>query len=207
MNARYLTLVLTMVFAIGLSATANADTLATNSSALASGSASISQSTTPKFFAHVDYAVYSPGDYPGSLTFPADKYVYCYQLFNDSTSTSNITSLNIGIDPLASVSNTNYDSAPLSGMTGGVNPASYGYSNNQVQYVFTSRNSIAVNQHSSVLIFTSDLAPDSIMGTGLLGTVNAGSFKVAIPVPIPEPASVFILALGTPALLAIRRRK
>jgi hypothetical protein len=207
MNTRCLSAILAAIFlAAGLPSVANA-TLADDSNAIISDSVSISRTTNPKFFAHIDYAVYSPGEYPGSLTFPADKYVYCYQLFNVSTSTSNIMSLDINIDPDASVDSTNYDTASLSGIAGGINPAVYIYSRDQVQYGFTSRNLVTVNQHSSVLIFTSAFAPDSIMGTGFLGTTTAGNFTIQLPVPTPEPASLLLLALASPVLLNARRRK
>ncbi len=191
--------------AAGLTSAANAS-LADDSAAIIKGSFSISQTTSPKFFSHIDYAVYAPGDYIGSYSFP-DEYVYCYQLFNDSTSTSNIMSLDINIDPDAIVDSANYDIASFSGAAGGTNPVFYAYSRDQAQYLFNSRSPIAVNQHSSVLIFTSDFAPDSIMGTGYLGTTTAGNFSVQIPVPTPEPASLLLLTLASPFLLKTRRHK
>jgi hypothetical protein len=207
MNARYLLLMFAMAIAAGLPSVANA-TLADDSSARTAGSISINWTTDPKFFAHIDYAVYAPGNYSGSLSFPADQYVYCYQLFNDSTSMSKITSLYINIAPNAIVDNTNYDNASFSGETAGINPTSYAYNSysEQVQYGFNSRNLITVNQHSSVLIFTSEFAPDSIMGTGTLGTTTAGSFSVQLPVPTPEPVSLLLMTMATPALLRIRGR-
>jgi hypothetical protein len=197
-------MIFAMAMAAGLPSVANA-TLADDPIAIISGSFSISQTTSPKFFTHIDYAVYAPGDYIGSYSFPGE-YVYCYQLFNDSTSMSNINALTINIAPDAIVDSTNYDTASLFGIAGGINPVFYAYSRDQVQYLFNSRNPITVNQHSSVLIFTSDFAPDSIMGTGLLGTTTAGSFSVQIPVPNPEPASLLLLALAAPFLLKTRGR-
>ena len=96
--------------------------------------------------------------------------------------------------------------ASFSGAAEGINPMFYAYSRDQVQYLFNSRSPIAVNQHSSVLIFTSDFAPDSIMGTGYLGTTTA-NFSVQIPVPTPEPASLLLLTLASPFLLKTRRHK
>lgn len=191
--------------AAGLPSVANA-TLADDSDTIIAGSFSISQTTSPKFFSHIDYAVYAPGNYSGSYSFP-NEYVYCYQLSNDSTSTSNILSFTINIDPDASVDITNYDAASLSGIAGGINPAFYAYSRDQVQYLFSSHsNPFNANQHSSVLIFTSDFAPDPIMGTGYLDT-TAGDFSVQIPVPTPEPASLLLLTLASPFLLKTRRHK
>jgi hypothetical protein len=206
MNTRCLSAILAVIFlAAGLPSVANAN-LADDPAAIVAGSFVISQTTSPKFFSHIDYAVYAPGDYIGSYSFP-DEYVYCYQLFNDSTSMSNINALTINIAPDAIVDSTNYDTSSLSGTAGGINPVFNAYSRDQVQYLFNPRNSITVNQHSSVLIFTSDFAPDSIMGTGLLGTATASSFSVQIPVPTPEPASLLLLAMASPFLLKTRRHK
>jgi hypothetical protein len=206
MNTRCLSAILAAIFlAAGLHSVANA-ALADDSTAIISDSVSFSRTTSPEFFGHIDYAVYAPGNYSGSYSFP-DKYIYCYQLFNDPTSTSNIMSLDININPDASVDSTNFDTASLSGVAGGINPVFYAFSRGQVQYVFSSHNPISVDQHSSVLIFTSDFAPDSIMGTGFLGTATAGNFSVQLPVPTPEPASLLLLALATPFLLKTRRRK
>ena len=206
MKTKLLSAILAVIcIAAGLPSVANA-ALADDSAAIVAGSFVISHTTSPKFFAHIDYAVYAPGYYTGSYSFP-DEYVYCYQLFNDSTSTSNINALTINIAPDAIVDIANYDTASFSGAAGGINPVFYAYSRDQVQYLFSSRNTIAVNQYSSVLIFTSDFAPDSTMGTGYLGTTTAGSFSVQIPVPTPEPASLLFLTLASPFLLKTRRHK
>ena len=203
MNTRCLSAILAVVFlAAGLPSVANA-TLADDYTAIISDSVSISRTTNPKFFAHIDYAVYAPGEYPGSLTFPAGKYVYCYQLFNDSTSTSNITSLTINLDTASIAYNPYYDVASGSGVSGGItlpgttNPS---VNSSAISYNFGNRdNTILANHYSVVLLFMSDYAPDTIMGTGHLDT-NAGSFSVQLPVPTPEPASLLILALAAPAL-------
>jgi hypothetical protein len=207
MNARYESIILTAICLAVVVPSAAYASLADDSTAIISDSFSISKTTSPKFFANIDYAVYSPGDYSGSRTFPADQYVYCYQLFNITTSTSDITSLIIDIPGGANVDTVIYDTASSSGAAGGVNPAFYAYTRDQVQYTFSSRNPVSTNQHSSVLIFTSDFAPDPILGTGTLGTTTAGYFSVSLPVPTPEPASVLFMSLATPFLLKIRRRK
>jgi hypothetical protein len=195
-----------MATAACMSSAANAS-LADDTTAIVSDSFSISKTTSPKFFASIDYAVYAPGDYSGSLTFPADQYVYCYQLFNITTSTSDITSLIIDIAHNANVNTVIYDTASSSGAAGGINPVFYAFTENQVQFTYTSRNPVKANQHSSVLIFTSDFAPDPVLGTGTLGTTTAGYFSVSLPMPTPEPASVFLMSLAAPVLLRIRRRK
>ncbi len=191
--------------AAGLPSVANA-ALADDSAAIIAGSFSISQTTSPNFFAHIDYAVYAPGDYVGSYSFP-DEYVYCYQLFNDSTSTSNIASLTIDLKTASIAYNPYYDAASGSGVSGGSTSSTPGLTPDAITYNFGIRSAITVNNHSVVLLFTSDSLPDSIMGTGLLNTTTAGSFSVQIPVPNPEPASLLFLTLAAPFLLKTRRHK
>jgi len=206
MNTRCLSAILTAVsIAAVLPSVANA-TLADDSNAIISDSFLLSYATEPEFYAHIDYAVYAPGIYSNIPYFLSNKYVYCYQLFDDWRSTSSIVSLDISIDLDAGVGFTSYDTASPSGAAGGINPSFYGAEPGLVQYGFSSDNPVTVNQHSSVLLFTSDFAPDSIMGTGLLGTATAGSYFVELPVPTPEPASVLLLALAAPALLKIHRQ-
>ena len=206
MNTRCISAILAAIFlAAVLPSVANA-TLADDPNAMISSSFLLSYTTEPEFFAHIDYAVYAPGIYRNSYLF-SGKYVYCYQLFDDSSSTSSIMSLDINIDLDASVGLTTYDTASPSGVAGGINPSFCGSNPGLVQYAFPSYNPITVNQYSSVLLFTSDFAPDSIMGTGLLGTTTAGSYFVQLPVPAPEPASLLLLAMAAPALLKTRGRK
>jgi hypothetical protein len=206
MKTKLLSAVLAAVsIATGLPSVAKA-TLADDSAAIISGSFSISRTTSPKFFAHIDYAVYSPGEYPGSQTFPEDKYVYCYQLFNDSTSTSIINSLIINLDTTSIAYNPYYDTASGSGVSGGITSLTPNTTIDAITYNFGTRSAITANNHSVVLLFTSDFAPDSIMSTELLGTAS-GSFSIQIPVPTPEPASLFLLALASPFLLKTRRYK
>ena len=38
------------------------------------------------FDADVEYAIYSPGEYSGSVSMPSDQYVYAYQITNNSSS-------------------------------------------------------------------------------------------------------------------------
>jgi hypothetical protein len=205
MNTRCLSLILAAIFlAAVLPSVANA-TLAADGTAIISDSFPLNYPTDPEFYAHIDYAVYAPGIYSNSYLFTG-KYVYCYQLFDDLGSTSSIMSLDINIDLDARVGLITYDTASPSGVAGGINPLFCGYDPGQVRYGFSSDNPVTVGQHSSVLLFTSDFAPDSIMGTGLLGTTTSGSYLVQLPVPAPEPASVLLLALVAPALLRIRRQ-
>ncbi|MGB7582187.1 MAG: hypothetical protein WBL85_07050 [Sedimentisphaerales bacterium] len=47
----------------------------------------------------LDYAVYAPGSYDGSLAFPSNEYVYCYQIFDGPSSTVNIDYFSVGLYP------------------------------------------------------------------------------------------------------------
>jgi hypothetical protein len=209
MNIRCRSAILAAIFlAAGLPSVANA-TLADDSTAIISDSVSISQTTYPEFSAHIDYAVYSPGEYPGSLTFPADKYVYCYQLFNDPISTSIISfKINLGTDLIAY--NPYYDSASGSGAPGGsILPGIWGpfVGEGMIFYNFTTQNAISPDQYSAVLLFTSDFAPALTIDAGTVRDIQGDRFTMQLPTPTPEPASLLILALAAPALLKARRRK
>ena len=53
------------------------------------------------FYATVDYAVFEPGDFPGSFgSANPGSYVYAYEIYNWSTSTVNLRLLDIGLDGL-----------------------------------------------------------------------------------------------------------
>ena len=213
MNTRCISAILAAIFlAAGLPSVANA-ALADDSSAIISGSVSISRTTYPEFSAYIDYAVYSPGGYPGSLTFPADKYVYCYQLFNDPIST-NIVSFKIDLGTNLIAYNPYYDSASGSGAPGGsILPGTWGpfVGEGMIFYNFTTQNAIPADQYSAVLLFTSDFAPALTIDAGTVRDIQGGRFTMQLPTPlptlIPEPASLLLLALASPALLKTRRRK
>jgi hypothetical protein len=205
MNARYISLILTAIFlAIVVPTVANAS-LANDSNAIIFGETPQFSytATTPKLFGYVDYAVYAPGDYVGSLSLPADQYVYCYQIFVLPTSGA-IGFFTVNLSPDATALNAAFDTASLSGVPGGSTPANSTVSQDFVTYNF-GRNSISANNHSAVLLFTSDFAPQ--VGDGIVSGALPGTAQIDIPTPTPEPASMLILALGVPALLGRRRRK
>jgi hypothetical protein len=204
MNARYLSIMFAIVTAVCLPSAAMAS-LADDFSAITQGTQSFSRTDDPKFFAHIDYAVYTSSTYPGSLTFPANKYIYCYQIFNDTTSTKNVTSFTVNVDT-SLIGYTPYlDAASGSGSPGGKISLTPFDGDNFITYNF-GRNAFASNNYSAVLLFTSDY--NWMMGTGIVtdssDTVN-NSFIVNIPIPTPEPASLLIMAMAAPALLRTRR--
>jgi hypothetical protein len=159
------------------------------------------------FSGHVDYAVYAPGFYDGSLSLPADKYVYCYQLFEDTSSSVNIDSFSVGLYPGITVGNMTYDPAHPVAAPGGTNPSAEIALSQTALYIFFSSNPIMPGNNSSVLLFTSDTAP--AFGSGLVsGGISGGTIPLNLPTPTPnpEPASLFLFSLGIPALVRFRRR-
>lgn len=208
MNTRCLSAILAAVFlAAGLPSVANA-TLADDSTAITFGQTPPFSytATTPNLFGHVDYAVYAPGNYSGSLSFPADQYVYCYQIFVSSTSGA-IGFFTVNLDSDATAYSQTSDTASASGVPGGSVPTSSSISvqNDFVTYNFARTAAITANNHSVVLLFTSDFAPQ--LGEGIVSGAFPGSVHIELPTPTPEPASVLLLALASPVLLRIRRRK
>ena len=159
----------------------------------------------PALVGHIDYAVYAPGHYTGSLTLPSDKYVYCYQLFDDPGSTVNIDSFYVGLYPSMSstIGNVGFDSADPYAVLGGTNPFAQYILSQSVLYLFAAT-PISTGQHSTVLLFTSDAAP--IMGSGVVSSGFAGGTVVSIPTVIPEPATLLILTLGVPAISRLKKK-
>lgn len=146
---------------------------------------------------HVDYAVYAPGQYDGSISFK-NLYVYAYQVFNESPS--------VGIDyfsvvrcPSVLVPNALYDPDMEQAAAGGSIPTLSLVLQESVLFVFQFDN-ISPNEHSCTLLFASDSGPS--MGTGLLG---GSPGIVSIPTPIPEPATIGLVIGG--AFMALRRRR
>jgi hypothetical protein len=176
--------------------------LSSDANAIISDQVAFSHTSSPKLFGHIDYAVYAPGDYIGSLSFP-DKFVYCYQIFNNPTSTA-VSSFIISLDQDAAAYNPTYDAASASGVSGGINPTAYTLTPNSVSY-FSPRNAIPADQHSSVLLFTSDSAPT--IGTGFVAGALTGSISVQLPTLVPEPTTLVLLALAAPAFIRTRRHK
>lgn len=155
----------------------------------------------PTLYGYVDYAVYAPGDYLGSLSFP-DKFVYCYQIFNLPTSTP-VSTFSVDLIPDTTAVSAFTDSASVSGAPGGSIPVSL-VSDIRVSYIF-GRNAVLANQHSAVLLFTSDSAPT--FGNGLLTGTVAGSFALELPTPIPEPSTLLLFTLAAPVLVKTRKQR
>jgi hypothetical protein len=149
---------------------------------------------------YVDYAVYAPGKYDGTMSFK-NLYVYAYQIFNQS-STVSIDYFSVGLEPDVSVPTAMYDSAADYAVAGGSMPSISLVMPQQVLYLFQFDN-ISVSEHSRTLLFTSDTAPG--MAEGVVSAGFAGGAIMDLPSPAPEPATFGLLIGG--AFMAIRRRQ
>ena len=168
--------------------------------ALIADSVTFNASSGPTFYGYVDYAVYAPGDYTGSLSFP-DKFVYCYQIFNLPTSAA-VSVFSVVLIPGASVVGAFTDSASTTGVPGGSIPVPLS-SALMVSYFF-GRNTVPANQHSTVLLFASDMAPT--LGTATLTNFQSVSVGIQLPAPIPEPTTLLLFALVAPMLVKTRKQ-
>jgi hypothetical protein len=151
----------------------------------------------------LDYAVYAPNHYSGSLSLPSDEYVYCYQVFDSPSSTVNIDYFSVGLYPGVTVGNLAYDPAHPVAVSGGKNPLAEFLLSQTVLYLFPV-SPITPNSHSSVLLFTSEEAPT--MAFGVVSGGYTGGAVVSLPTPIPEPATLLLFMLATPALVNKGRR-
>ena len=101
---------------------------------------------------YVDYAVYAPGTYDGTVSFN-NLYVYAYQVFSQS-STVSIDYFSVGLKSGVSVSNVMSDSAADYAVTGGNIPNLSLLMPQQALYLFQS-DGISANEYSCTLLFTS----------------------------------------------------
>ena len=198
MIAKFLTVMLAVAFiAAGLPSVANA-AFYDGTDTLISGQASFFDPSV-QLYGYVDYAVYSPGNFAGSDSFP-DKFFYCYQIF-DSPTSSSIGRFTVNLNS----GETAYSPDDFVFSAGDISPVSEFTNSNIVAYLFNSESQITPGNNSSVLFFAADsgTATDSVIITGAI----AGSVTVQIPVPTPEPASLILLMLASPFLLKTRRNK
>jgi len=157
----------------------------------------------------VDYAVWAPGQFPGTYVpfagfLPANPsdYTYAYQVYNNGPghgqSTRQFSQLGINsaggtVDSLGK--DPNFDPSPLDVDT----PFAF-LSPQGASYQFLVP-TLAVNQFSVVLLLTSPNAPTfaqaSVFDSGL-------SASGQVPMPVPAPATLTLLALGAAGL---RRRR
>jgi len=163
--------------------------------ALVSGS--VNFNVDGKLDGYIDYAVYEPGDYDGSVTFK-NLYVYAYQIFSEDSAVS-IDFFSVGLPSDVQVYNALYDSS-----TGGIAPSMSLVLPESVLYVFQFDN-IGANEHSKTLLFTSDCSPEMAKGVVSSGIAGGVIVDVPSPSPVPEPATLALISGG--AFLALRRKR
>ena len=149
----------------------------------------------------VDYGVYAPGDYAGSISLNDDLYVYAYQVSNGAGSTVGIDYFSVGLRPDIHIPDIASDPASSYAVPGGSSPTMYFKLPESAIYLYLTEN-IGPGEYSTTLLFTSIYGPASSYGYvsgGVIGGENLG-----LPSPVPEPATFSLIGAG--ALLAFRRR-
>ena len=145
--------------------------------------------------ANVDYAVFAPGTFPFADPSGGSDYVYAYQIDNLDT---NIVQFTVGLDgdeTLGSIG-----SIPDGASTNPDVSAYVGAGPTSAAWDFTGFGSA---QTSDVLFFTSAQAPELHSSTVSAQWANSHD----LPSPLPEPATLSLLALGAAVSFTGRRRK
>jgi hypothetical protein len=156
--------------------------------------------------AEVDFAVYEPLAYPGSVPLSgADDYVYAYQIFNSAASTVGIGWFSVGLESGVTARNPGEDtSAGAPGQSGGQSPWMARVGSTSVSWLFDPE--VPVGGRSTTLLFTSPYGPtwkSGALANGGLPTPGSGS----LPSPMPEPASMALLGMGGLMMLVARVRR
>jgi hypothetical protein len=148
----------------------------------------------------VEYAVYSPGDYPGDDRTDDSEYIYAYQILNSTQSNVAVDFFSVGILSGSSIDFIYIDTGY--GTPGGIRPIEFPHS---AGYVFI-RDALNPGQWSDVLIFSSTYSPTIGFGTvsgGGLSGMGSGMGSLATP-SVPEPATILFIA---PAIFILRIKK
>jgi len=148
----------------------------------------------------LDYAVFLAADFNANFSglgyVPGDAVVYTYQIFNAAAPTDTISAEIVGIANTANTIGT-FD-------IGDVDASSAAFVLGDAQWLFEPE--IGAGESSWGLAFSSPNLPMN----GLATTVDGGGqVLLVVPtpsdVPVPEPTSIVLLALGG-AMLLVRRR-
>ena len=157
---------------------------------------------TGQLDANIEYAVYAPGNYPGNDPSSGNEWVYAYQAFNNSTGSVELSQLSVGRLSGSTVNNVGHDST-YGTLSASQVPTLMLETSSSVVWNFLS-SLINPGEFSDVLLFTSpnswSTGPGSVQNGGLSQTTT-------LPTPVPEPATMLILSLGSMAMVGMRRRR
>ncbi|MCX5633143.1 MAG: hypothetical protein NTW93_05685 [Phycisphaerae bacterium] len=149
--------------------------------------------------ADVEYAVYSPGDYPGDDLTDGSEYIYAYQIFNSTQSNVATDFFSVGLID-SSYADYIYTDTTY-GTPGGKDPFAFSFPQSAA-YVFIGT-SLNPGQWSDVLIFSSTHLPTIGFGT-VSGGGLSGMGSLATPSVLPEPATILFIA---PTIFILRIKK
>ena len=169
--------------------------------------------------ADVEFAVYEPGQFalsfPGADPTGGSEYVYAYQIFNLAAGSSAVTALTVGLDgdePLnmgATLGNIGFvaSTGDVSPSAGYLTPSDGSAPPTSARWALSLVPCLPVGQSSDVLYFTSPAEPewDSATITGswpAMGQLPSPSDTI----PVPEPTTLGVLALGSLIVLLRKRR-
>ncbi len=189
---------------------ANATRLKDDSTALTRGSTNVNVAVYgQQFDVDVDYAVFAPGDYGWQDFSGGSRYIYAYQIYNNSTSQINVDFFFVGIlNGAIDIDNDNmYEDDTHPESVGGVGAFPAAFIGDPVHSASAGFffDGISAGQHSQVLVFTSIYAPTGGYGT-VAGIGRGYTIELPVPNPVPEPATLAILAAAS-GFVMLKRKK
>lgn len=146
-------------------------------------------------YGHVEYEVYAPEGYTGTLAaVPDDHYVYAYRVFNSAVSNLSIDAFIVSLAPGLAVENSGNEGT-------GVDPSGGRSVTGSITYYFDEV--ISPGENSSILLFSSLFGP--AYGVANISGEVCNSTVEMVMVPVPEPVSCLLFGIGGICLLKRRR--